>query len=75
MGIDRKTIDLAEAMCIHNPNLMKINIEESKEFITSIGMRQGCMLSPVLCSIVVDEFIKRTKKKMKTLNLEYRKME
>lgn len=53
----------------HNKNIKNINNEESNEFITNMVVKQGCVLNPLLISMIVDEALKETKKRMKTLKL------
>lgn len=73
--IDRRTIEILKAMYRNNTNIVRTNNEESREFVTEIGVKQGCVLSPLLFSIVIDEAIKNAKKKMKTLKLGHWQME
>lgn len=73
-GIDKETIEVVRALYKNNRNIVRTNNEESKEFITEIGVKQGCVLSPLLFSVVIDEAIKEAKKKMKKLKLGYWKM-
>lgn len=73
--IDKRTIEILKSMYRNNTNIVRTNNEESREFVTEIRVKQGCVLSPLLFSIVLDEAIKNAKKKMKTLKLGYWQME
>lgn len=52
---------------IRKKNTVKIQNEQSTEFETKI---QGCMLSPLLFSVVIDEAIKRNKDTCKKCKIE-----
>ena len=54
-----------------NVNTVRTNNEESKEFRTKIGVKQGCVLSPILFRVVLHEAIKKAKKKMRKLTPGY----
>jgi hypothetical protein len=47
----------------------------SEEFETSRGLRQGCILSPVLFNIVMDEVMKESKHKVKQFQVGYWKLQ
>lgn len=46
------------SMCKNNSNIVRTNNEEPRKSETKIGVKQGCVLSPLLFSIVIDEAIK-----------------
>jgi hypothetical protein len=48
--------------------------QESTEFEAKIGLKQGCVLSPLLFSIVTDDTIKECKEKCESLTLGRWKM-
>ena len=56
-------------------NYVRTGNLQSEEFLTRDGLRQGGVLSPTLFNLVMDDVIKSTKGKMKTLKAGYRKME
>lgn len=51
--------------------IVRRNNEEFKEFEIKKGLKQGCVLSSLLFSVVVNEAIKRAKKKTKPLTMGY----
>ena len=55
-------------------NIVRTNNDEFREFKTRKGVKQGCVLSPLLFSAVLDEAIKEAKRKMKKLTLGYWQM-
>jgi hypothetical protein len=40
--------------------------QESADFGTKMGLKQGCALTPLLFSIVIDDIIRNAKKNVKT---------
>jgi hypothetical protein len=48
--------------------------QESTEFEAKIGLKQGCVLSPLLFSIVTDDTIKECKEKCESLTVGSWKM-
>lgn len=52
-------------MYIENKNIEQATNKESRGFAIEIGVKQALILSPLLLSVVLDEAIKETKKKMK----------
>lgn len=62
-------MEIITVMYGHNKNVLKINNEESKEFTKNIGVKHGCVLNPLLISMVVDEALTEITKRMKTLQL------
>lgn len=69
-----RTIELVKVVHKDNENVGRTKNEGSKKFIRNIGVKHGCLLSP-LFSVVVDEAIKEARKKMRKIKLECRKME
>lgn len=51
-----------------------MNNEESREFTAEIGVKQGCVLSPLLFTIVIDEAVKEAKRKVRKVKLGYWRM-
>ena len=57
-GIDNKLIQAVKSYYKKTRNYTQTNNEESKESETIQGVRQGCVLSPLLFNIVTNEVIK-----------------
>lgn len=51
----------------NNKNKAKMHNKESTEFETKVEVKQGCVLSPLLFSIVLNDVIKVCIKKCKSL--------
>jgi hypothetical protein len=43
--------------------------QESAEFVMKLGLKQGCVLRPLLFSIVIDDIIKEWKGQCKSLTV------
>lgn len=72
--IDRETIEVTKPLYRGNTNCVRMNNEESREFTAEIGVKQGCVLSPLLFTIVIDEAVKVAKRKMRKVKLGYWRM-
>lgn len=60
---------MIKAIYRNNKIIVRINNEESNEFRTNIGAKQGCVLTPLLFSLVVDEVLIDIKKRMEIFKL------
>lgn len=67
----KKRLYVIKAMHYGTKSTVRTNNEESKEFEIREALKQGCVLSPLLFSAVVDEIIKRAKKMMKPQIMGY----
>jgi hypothetical protein len=56
----------SQALYKNNRNKIRMYNPESAEFGTKIGLKQGCALSPLLFSTVIDDIIRNAKKNVKT---------
>lgn len=74
-GINIGMIEMLRAMYRNNQNVVRIQNEESKIFQTKTGLKQGCVLSPLLFSVVMDKAVKEAKVNMKKFNIGNWKME
>lgn len=63
------TIGIKQFLYRGNTNSVRNN-EESPDYITEIRVKQGCILSPLLFSTMVDKTEKETKKRVLKVNLE-----
>lgn len=59
--IYKRTREIIKAMYNGNFNIRKNN-EESKEYVTKTGVKQSCVISPLLFNVVIDDPIKRQRK-------------
>lgn len=55
-------------------NVVRVHNEELLTFETRDGLKQGCILRPLLLSVVTDKAIKSVKSKVKPIMLGYWKM-
>ena len=74
-GIDNKLIEAGKNYYRKTRNYIQTNNEESKEFETTEEVRQGCLLSPLLFNIVMDEVIKDCHTKNRWYEVGFWKME
>ena len=61
-GGSKKVIELLMAMYKNTYCRVKLNRKLSKEFLYSIGVHQGCVLSPLLFSLVINDIAELLKK-------------
>lgn len=62
-GTESRTTEMLRALYKNNSSVVRINNVELREFEVEVGLRQGCVLSPLLLfSVVLDEGIKKSKK-------------
>jgi hypothetical protein len=73
-GIDEKTIKQIESLYETSKSYVRTRNETSSTFETGIGLRQGCVLSPLLFSIVLDDAVKESKKEAKQFTIGNWKM-
>lgn len=51
-----------------------MNNEETDEFTAKVGIKQECIMSPLLFVIVIDESVKKAKSRMRKVNVGYLRM-
>ena len=56
----------------NSANEVRAHNSESTKFITKIGLKQGCVLGPLLFPIVLDDALRRCKVKCKSMFLGFR---
>lgn len=60
-GLDRSTNDIIKSIYQNTKNTLLINDVKSKSFTSDVGLRQGCVLSPNLFSIYINDLAKNLK--------------
>lgn len=50
-------IEVVKFLCKNNRNKVRTHNQEPTEFETKVGLKQGCVLSLLLFSILLDEVI------------------
>lgn len=73
-GGDIETIAIIKAMYKDNIDYVMLNNQESREFTISLGVKRGYVLSVLFFAAVLDEAIKKAKKKMQKLKFGFWKM-
>lgn len=58
-NLEKTEIEMIKALYDKTTNLVRSRNEESMDFESRIGLRQGCVLSPLLFALVIDEAIKK----------------
>lgn len=64
-GVKHDLIIAVQSLYKETKNYVRTRHETSKMFETSSGVRQGCILSPLLFTVVLDDAIKEAKKEVK----------
>lgn len=59
MGVPNHLISLIKNLYINNTAVVKIENQTSQEFHTEKGVRQGCILSPILFNIYAEYIMKK----------------
>lgn len=63
MGIEREIIEIIKTLYRNNINEEERNNNESSKLSTEINLRQGCVLGPLLSTVLIDDVIKVLKGK------------
>ena len=73
-GIEEGTIKIILVLYKNSTNKVRAHNYESTEFITKIGLKQGCVLSLLLFSIVLDDALRSCKGKCESMFLGFWRM-
>lgn len=73
-GVQRNITAIIQVLYKNNRNKVGMQNPESLEFKTSLGLQQGCVLSPLLFSIGIDGTISECKEKCKNMTVGKWKM-
>ncbi|GJQ68068.1 hypothetical protein Trydic_g10685 [Trypoxylus dichotomus] len=73
-GLEKGMIEMIKALYKSNKNKVRTSNAESAEFESQIGLKQGCVLSPLLFSILIDDAVKKAKQKGKNMKVGNWKM-
>jgi uncharacterized protein YukE len=73
-GIEKDLIQNIQSLYEKTESYIRLRNEKSKPFANKIGLRQGCILSPLLFNLMLDEAIKQNKDKLKPYNVGYWKL-
>lgn len=74
-GINTTEIDMVKSLYNKTTNIVRTRNEESSEFVTTRGLRQGCVLSPLLFALIMDDVVKECKKVTRKYKIGRRRME
>lgn len=74
-GINLSLIDAIKSIYKRTRNYVRTGNQQSEEFITKEGLRQGGVLSPTLFNVLMDDVIKEVKEKVRKHSVGYRNME
>ena len=59
-GIDCQLLTAVNSLHMHSEVYVRVNSETTKSFRVSVGLRQGCSLSPILFLIYMDRIVKKS---------------
>lgn len=74
-NIDQNLRNAIMSFYVNTRSYVRTDNMHSEEFLVSVGVRQGGVLSPVLFNLVMDEVIKETRGRTSKLFVGYRNME
>lgn len=74
-GVEKDLIHAIKALYHCCRSYVRCNNQESEMFETKTGLRQGCVLSPLLFAVVLDEVFKQCKKTTRPLTIGHWKMQ
>lgn len=70
-GVKQQLIEGIKSLYENTVNYVRVRNEASRTFISKIGLRQGCILSPLLFNIVLDDVVKKCKGNMSKYRIGY----
>ena len=59
-GIDGQLLNAIKSLYMHSEVCVRVNSATTKPFRVSVGLRQGCSLSPILFLIYMDRIVKKS---------------
>ena len=59
-GIDVQLLNAIKSLYMHSEICVRVNSVTTKPFRVSVGLRQGCSLSPILFLIYMDRIVKKS---------------
>ena len=59
-GIDGQLLTAIKSLYMHSEVCVRVNSTATKPFRVSVGLRQGCSLSPILFLIYMDRIVKKS---------------
>ena len=59
-GIDGQLLNAIKSLYTHSEVCVRVNSATTKPFRVSVGLRQGCSLSPILFLIYMDRIVKKS---------------
>lgn len=68
-GIKHELIANIKSLYKDTSSYVRVKNERSKSFISRTGLKQGCILSPLLFNVVLDKALKRCKNKLKKYHI------
>lgn len=74
-NVEKQLIEAIESLYNNSRNYVRTNNQQSEEFLTTYGLRQGGVLSPLLFNVVMDDIIKKTKEKTTKLYVGHNKLQ
>lgn len=73
-NVENGLIEGIKSLYVNTTNVIRANNQESEAFETTIGVRQGGVLSPILFLIFMNEIIKDCSEQSKKISVGYNKM-
>ena len=70
-GVEQQLIEGIKSLYENTVNYVRVRNEASKTFTSKIGLRQGCILSPLLFNLVLDDVVKKCKESMSKYRIGY----
>ena len=73
-GVDYELVENIKSLYRHTECYVRVRNERSEMFTYNSGLKQGCILSPILFNIVLDTIIKNCRADWKPYNIGYWRM-